>query len=197
MGSKTETTSSLSEDAGDSGGSGTIARDQIFEVLSNERRQHILEYLKRNGEDAASLRELVDYVAAAENDTTVEDLDSAERKCVYTALRQSHLPKLDECNVVRYDQRRGEVELTDDAREVQMYLEYVPEHDIPWCYYYLGLTAILGSITGLVLLDVYPFAGLSNSVLVAMIIGAFGLSAVIHTIQTRRNELGRGTGLRS
>lgn len=169
-------------------------REQIFEVLSNERRRHTLQYLERYGNRTIELRELVTHVAARENDTAVERLNSAQRKRVYTALRQTHLPKLDNYDLIEYDSRRGELELTDHAREAQMHLEYVPANDIPWCYYYLGLTAILSGIAALAWLSVFPFAGLSGMAIVAVALAAFGLSAACHALQTRRNTIGTGTG---
>ena len=77
-----------------------LPRDEIFDVLSNERRQCILHYLKKQYGRRVDLRELVNHVAAWENDIKLEQLDSAERKRVYTALRQSHLPKLEDSGLI-------------------------------------------------------------------------------------------------
>lgn len=172
----------------------TPVREEVFEVLSNRRRQYVLHYLKRNGDEPVRLRNLVDQVAAWENDTTIEELESNDRKCVYTALRQSHLPKLDAAGVVNYDKQRGEVELTDGAEEVQLYLEYVPANDIPWCYYYLGLSAVLTVILGLATASIFPFAELTGTTVAGLSIAVVAFSAVVHAVQTRRNALGSTDG---
>lgn len=165
-------------------------REQIFEVLANERRRYVLGYLEHSDNGTVELRTLVTQVAALENDVPPGKLDSDDRKSVYVGLRQTHLPKMDQYNLVDYDPDRGEVELTDAARRAQLYLEYIPENDIPWAYHYVGLSVLLAIITGLVWLQVFPFAGLGGLVTAGLIVGAFGLSAVVHTVYTHRNRLG-------
>ena len=168
----------------------SLPETDVFEVLSNERRQCILHYLKRQDDRRVSLRELVDHVAAWENDTTVEALESDERKRVYTALRQNHLPKLEETDIVEYDHMRGEVELTEDAREVELYLEYVPGHDIPWSEFYLGLSAVGAALVFVTWLEIGPFAGLSGLTLAAILVGVFALSAAVHTYDAASSRIG-------
>jgi hypothetical protein len=174
---------------------GSISREDIFEVLSNERRQQVLNYMKHREGESVQLRELVDHVAAWENDTTIEHLDSSARKCVYTALRQSHLPKLHEYDIVEYDARRGEVELTDAAREVQMYMEYVPRHDIPWSHYYLGLSGVAALLTLVTWGGIGPFGGLGGLPLAGILVALFATSAAVHTYQSRQNRLGSDEAL--
>jgi hypothetical protein len=169
---------------------GELPRDEIFDVLSNRRRQCVLHYLKQHEDRRVELRELVEHVAAWENNTTLEQLDSDERKRVYTALRQSHLPRLERAGIVEYEHMRGAVELTDDARQVQMYLEYVPEHDIPWSQYYLGLTGIAAALVAAVWAGIYPFDGLSGVGLAAILVSLYLLSSVVHTYQSSKNRLG-------
>ncbi|MCO8254265.1 hypothetical protein NKF26_10670 [Haladaptatus sp. AB618] len=40
---------------------------------------------------------------------------------------------------MEYDQRSKELVLNDRAREVEVYMEVVAEHDVSWPTYYLGL----------------------------------------------------------
>lgn len=176
----------------EAGGTEGPDREEIFEVLSNQRRRHVLHYLEGHDGSAVELSELVDHVAAWENDTTVDRIDSSQRKRVYTALRQTHLPKLADCGIIEYDRRRGDLEITDNARQAQLYLEYVPGNDIPWCYHYLGLTAVLTGIVALAWLSVFPFAGLSGMTVAGIAVAAFGVSAVCHTLHTRRNSFDTG-----
>lgn len=167
-----------------------MPRDQIFEVLSNERRRYVLHYLKKQDGNRVELRELVDQVAAWENDTSVEKLDSAERKCVYTALRQSHLPKLDDVGIVEYDNLRGEVVLTEAAREVQQYLEYVPRGRVSWSQYYLGLSAICAGLAAAVWTGTYPFDGLSGFTLAGLFVGLFVVSSTVHAYHSWKSQSG-------
>lgn len=165
-------------------------REQIFEVLSNERRRYVLAYLKQDDDSVVDVGTLITHVAAMENDVGVDEVDSTARKSVYVGLRQSHLPKMDEYGLVDYDADRGEVQLTDGAEKARMYLEYVPENDIPWCYHYVGLSTIMGLLSGLVWGGVWPFAGLGWLELAVMTIVVFGLSAAVHTVYTHRHTLG-------
>jgi hypothetical protein len=167
-----------------------LPRTDVFEVLSNERRRCVLHYLKQQDDRRVELRELVDHVAAWETDTTLENLDSEARKRVYTALRQNHLPKLDDAGIIDYEHMRGEVELTDHAREVELYLEYVPGNDIPWSEYYLGLSAVSAALIIVTWLGVYPFTGLSGLGLAALLVTLYTISAVVHTYEASQNRIG-------
>ena len=42
----------------------TIQREQIFEILSNERRRLVLKYIRQHNEEQIDFRDLVDQVAA-------------------------------------------------------------------------------------------------------------------------------------
>lgn len=167
-----------------------LSREEIFNVLSNSRRRWTLHYLKNNGNESVSLRDVVDHVTALENGVSVPEIDSTSRKNVYTSLRQTHLPKMAEVGIIEYDARRGEVELTNAAEEVEMYLEYVPDSDIPWSEYYLGLSAVAVALAVVTYLQVPPFGGIPWPAITFLLVGVFGVSAVVHTYQTKRNRLG-------
>lgn len=162
-----------------------IDRGEIFEVLSNDRRRYVIEYLcEQQRGRRIGFRELVDRVAVRENDTTIEQLDSSDRKCVYTALRQTHLPKLDSANVVDYDNQRGEVELADAADEVRVYMEYVPGDDISWSQVYLMLSAVCGLLASSFWIGLYPFGNLSGITIAIVVATVFGVSALVQAYHT-------------
>ena len=167
-----------------------LTRDEIFAMLSNRRRRWVLHFLKQCDEQRIDLRTLVDTVSSWEYDTPPDELPWKKRKRIYTALRQSHLPKLADAGVIEYDRNRGEVALTDNARTVRMYLEYVPEHDIPWSQCYLGLSVVAVTITGLAWHSVYPFAELSGMALAVILVAMFATTALAHTYYTSHNRLG-------
>lgn len=168
---------------------GELSRNDVFEVLRNERRRLTLEYLERTEEERVPLKDVVDYVTSRENDTPVEEIDSGKRKAVYTALRQSHFPKMNDLGVVEYDNLRGEVELTPAAKDVQMYLEYVPENEIPWHEYYVGLTAVSAALLVVTYLGAFPFDRLSWQALATLFVVLFGVSAAAHTYYSRENRI--------
>lgn len=166
-----------------------LSRNDIFEILRNERRRLTLQYLDRCEMESVPLRDVVDYVASRENGTPIEELDAGKRKAVYTALRQSHFPKMDELGVVRYEHLRGEIELTEAAKDVQMYLEYVPENEIPWHEYYLGLTAVGAALLVVTWVGIVPFDRLSWFALAVLFVFLYGSSAVAQAYHARRNRL--------
>lgn len=97
-----------------------LSADTIFEALSNSRRREIVKCLW-DREEAITTSELVDEVAAAENDVDVQSLQYEQRKRVYTSLHQSHLPKLVEDGFVERD--NDEVELTEAAERLKAHIE--------------------------------------------------------------------------
>lgn len=159
-----------------------MSRSEIFEILSNDRRQYVIRYLLEECRgSSASLSTIVDYVAERENDVTSGELDTAQRKRVYTALRQCHLPKLDEYGVIHYDNMRSEVEGGRGLEDVQQYLDYNPETIVPWSSCYLGLSVITALAALLSLVGVFPLSTVPDTTLMTAIIVTFAVTAGIHT----------------
>jgi hypothetical protein len=98
-----------------------LSKDELFHLLQNQRRRRVLLYLQGTDSEV-NMRDVAEQVAAWENDTTVEALSSDERQRVYIALYQSHLPKLDDADVLSYNQQRGIVERTPLADQLDTYL---------------------------------------------------------------------------
>ena len=168
---------------------GSIRRERIFEILSNKRRRLVLRYLRQSSDDDIEFRDLVDQVAAWENDTTLEQLESSERKCVYTALRQTHLPKLDEAGVVDFDRQRGDFELTDTAEAVFLYMRYSPERERRWSRAYLALAVLCAVPAVLIAVGIVPHGGASEAVLAVGIAAVFGTSSLVQMYRTFRNDV--------
>ena len=109
-----------SEDAGPP----ELLKDDMFHLLQNSRRRAVLRYIaEREDPEQFVMRDVAEAVAAWEYNTTVQKLTSDQRQRVYIALYQSHLPKLDEHDVIDYDQNRGVVEPTALTRVFEPYLE--------------------------------------------------------------------------
>jgi len=102
--------------------------DVTFEILKNERRRHVLEYV-RSADETVTIGELAEHIAAIENDTTVQQLNAQQRKRVYIGLYQCHLPKMDDAGVVEFNQSRGLVELAPAATPLYAYLDVDGDDD--------------------------------------------------------------------
>lgn len=100
----------------------SLSLDIVFEILRNERRLLVLHYLRDN-DGEATLGQLAEHIAALENDTTVTALNAQQRKRVYVGLYQCHLPKMDDAEVIDFNQSRGTIELRDSAERLESYLD--------------------------------------------------------------------------
>lgn len=162
----------------------SISREEAFEVLSNERRRLVLRYLRDHGGTRVDFREVVDRVAAWENDVPSERLDSSDRKCVYSALRQTHLPKLDKLGVVEFDHSRGQLTLNDGGEEVFRYMAYSPRRMRRWNRLYLGLAG--ASVAGALLIElgVPPFGNVPTITAVIGVAAAFAVASIARLYRT-------------
>lgn len=143
----------IAEDATD--GERSLTKDEVFEVLYNRRRREVLAYVRDN-DGTATVSDLAEEIAAKENDTTVQQLSSYERKRVYVGLYQNHLPMMDEVGVVEYDKNRGTVKLRDCITELEPYLDDSPDSNISHVKV-VGAVALSGLLL-LGVLDVGLFA---------------------------------------
>lgn len=98
-----------------------VSLDAVLDVLSNERRRLVLEYLLQDY-DSATVEELIDHVV-----TEIRPLDDARpdelRSQVEVKLTHVHLPKTDDAGIIEYDRDRRIVSVTDATPVVQPYLE--------------------------------------------------------------------------
>ena len=91
-----------------------------------------------------NVRELSEEVAARETGEDPPPRD--KRQSVYVSLHQTHLPKLDDLGIVDYDNDSKEVALRDRVREIEVYMEVVPQYGLSWGEFYFGL-GLLGLVT--------------------------------------------------
>ena len=173
------------------GGFGELSKNEIFDILRNERRRYLLHYLL-SSETPVELGKLATLIAAWEYDTSVKDVTSTQRKRVYTTLQQTHLPKMDRAEIVDYDSNRGLVRQTEHTDKVNVYLEIVPQHEFPWREYYLALGAVCSAIVTALWVDIYPLTAVPPLAWATVIVVVLTLSSVIHVYSQRRNRLGAG-----
>ena len=105
-----------------------LEKGEIFDLLKNSRRRSIVQYLRAH-DGYAELNDVAESIAAEENDITVQELSSDQRKRVYIGLYQCHLPKMDTLGVVEYDKNRGTIELQDSVSQLLPYMDPVDEDE--------------------------------------------------------------------
>ena len=98
-----------------------LSKDVVFELLKNQRRRDALRYLEEN-DGEATLSDMAEFIAAKENDITVEALSSSQRKRVYIGLYQCHLPKMADAGVIDFEKNRGNIELQPLVEQLEPYL---------------------------------------------------------------------------
>ncbi|MCU4924906.1 ArsR family transcriptional regulator [Halobacteria archaeon AArc-dxtr1] len=164
-----------------------LSKDVIFELLKNRRRREVLVYLLE-AEGTVTLGELAEQIAAWENDTEVNALSSDQRKRVYVALYQTHLPKMDDAGIVEYDQDRGLIELSDNADLLMMYLDTDNQRQDRWDRFYVGLSVIgLGLLSG-AFLGIPPFSIAPTVAIAASIVVAFCALSLAHVLFNHRAQ---------
>ncbi|GAA0522567.1 hypothetical protein SAMN04488066_105114 [Halorubrum aquaticum] len=105
-----------------------LEKGEIFDLLKNSRRRSIIQYLRAH-DGYAELNDVAEHIAADENDITVRELSSDQRKRVYIGLYQCHLPKMDTLGVVEYDKNRGTIELQESVSQLLVYMDPIDEDD--------------------------------------------------------------------
>jgi hypothetical protein len=152
---------------------GRIEPEEIHDVLRNDRRRRVLQYLKRKLEPV-SLRDLSEWLASRES--AEPSASKKLRQSVYNSLHQTHLPKMDETGIVEYDRDRKTVALGERARDVDIYMDVVTRYGFTWGQYYrtlgvIGLFVAVASETG------FPIVADVPTLLVTVVLLAlFGLS---------------------
>jgi len=164
-----------------------LSKDVIFELLKNRRRREVLAYLLE-AEETVTLGELAEQIAAWENDIDIAALSSDQRKRVYVALYQTHLPKMDDAGIVEYDQDRGLISLADNADLLMMYLDTDTHRQDRWDRWYamlsvVGAALVTGAFLGLPPLSAIPMLGVAGIVVIAF----FALSTA-HVVTNRQQE---------
>lgn len=84
----------------------------IHGLLKNERQWRVI-HLLRDTTESMALRELSERIAESEADTSGASDEMVQS--VYVSLVQTHLPKLADCNLIRYDEEGNTVRLSGKA----------------------------------------------------------------------------------
>ena len=148
-----------------------------LQILQNPRRRMVIKVLREVG-GTACLREVVRRVATMENGAPPS---RRLKKSVYTGIVQNHLPKLSLAGLVEYDRETDTLRLIDLPSSYRYHLEPVEKGDVPWCLYYLALSAA-GIFSGL--LSVAYTQSWADSLLTVILSASLFVSAVFHTAHT-------------
>ncbi|UTF55456.1 DUF7344 domain-containing protein [Natronosalvus rutilus] len=163
----------------------TLSKDVIFELLKNRRRREVLAYLLE-AEETVTLGELAEQIAAWENDTDINALSSDQRKRVYVALYQTHLPKMDDAGIVDYDQDRGLITLADNADLLVMYLDTDTHRRERWDRWYAAMSVVGAVVLAAGLLGVPGISAIPLSALAGVIVAAFLAVSFAHVFVNHR-----------
>ncbi|MFD1598996.1 DUF7344 domain-containing protein [Halobellus rarus] len=166
-----------------------LSEDELFDVLSNRRRRFAVHLLKHE-EETMEIGDMAEQIAAWENGIDTAEITGDERKRVYTALQQSHLPMMDRAGVVEFNKSRGVIEPTPALEDVDLYLDVVEGREVPWSEYYLGLSAVSAALVAAVWMGAWPFVLLPDLAWTLAIVVAFAFSAVTHKYYTAEMKVG-------
>ena len=168
---------------------GELSEEEVFEVLSNRRRRFVIHALKR-AEGPVDVSELSAHVTAWERGVALDEVRYEDRRNVYSTLRRTHLPKLEEKNVVTVDEEANVVEPTPELEELDIYVEVLRSREIPWSLYYVGVAGVAVSLLLAVATGTPGFAALEPLDVGVFTATVFGISAVAHHVIGRRARLG-------
>lgn len=156
-------------------GTPQLTKYQIHDVLRNKRRTWVLEQLQQTRKPIP-LRELSEQVATLETGETPPPRNI--RESVYNSLHQTHLPKLDNLEIVEYHVDRKVVAQADGFHQVTLYMEVVSADDVTWATYYLTVGVVALVVTTLSSMGLPLFAALSVTVWSILFFALLALSAL-------------------
>lgn len=103
----------------------TIDQDTIIRLLSDSRRRHVLQQLMES--ETVDVEDLADQIAVAETHDPTPSAYSDEKEHVMISLVHNHLPRLEEHEVVKYDQESQETVRGENFEAVIEYLELLEQ----------------------------------------------------------------------
>ena len=162
----------------DSGGS--LSPAEIHDVLRNDRRRLVLERLRESG-STETVSELAEHIGAIEAGESPPPRNV--RQSVYVSLHQTHLPKLDDLEIVTYDADGKTVELDARAADLNAYLD-VSADDDRITVVYLGV-GIVGAVALLVMTVSAPGAGAVGPTAVGLAVSVLVVAVATYQLLAR------------
>ncbi len=161
---------------------GEIGESDVHDILRNDRRRMVLEQVAATS-DAVTARELSEEIAARETGSDPPPRDA--RRSVYISLHQNHLPKLDDLDVVDYDDQTKAVRPGPNASTVGVHMADVPGEGRPAVAHYGALAAAGAALVVAAAVDA-PLVGEFTPAAWAIV--GFAAIATTATYQTHRRR---------
>ena len=165
--------------------SAELAASEIHDVLRNDRRRLVLEQL-RAGDGTETVSDLSEHIGGIEADESPPPRNV--RQSVYVSLHQTHLPKLDKLGIVEYDPDAKTVSLADNAADVGVYMEVVPQYGISWAEYYLGL-GLLGALSQVAAMIGIPVVRALSPALIGLLLSGVVVLSALYQLVSQRSSL--------
>jgi hypothetical protein len=176
------------EAASPDGPGGVLPHDELYQLLSCQRRRYVLYYLQQEG-GTGSLTDIARQVTAWETDTSSEEITSSSQyKSVRVSLYQYHLPKMADGGVLEYDRDRGLVTVTATMRDLEPFLTSGEDTRSLLPGYPYTAVALVGTLVAALSLGGYvPLDAcfLSSYTMLAALVGLVVLSLVVSTGYSR------------
>jgi hypothetical protein len=163
----------------------SLPESDIYHLFSNFRRREVMTILWGNPAQI-SLRELSELIAEAEADQS--PAPRPLRESVYNALHRTHLPKLDECGLVRYDPDRKHVRPVPESRRYRRYMDVDSPIGLSWGEYYrgLGIVGLVATVASLA--EVTPLDGVDPLIYSSGTLGIFAFSTLYQLVKSPRRR---------
>lgn len=157
--------------------------DELFDVLSNRRRRHVVYYLKHTTQPV-EIGTLATQIAAWETDQPMAEVTRAERKRVYTSLQQVHLPKMDDVGIIRFEKPSSLIEPTPLLADVDLDSGSPNGSERPWYRYYALLSLASIGAVGTAVANIWPTQLVPTTALFGTVVSLFVILTCIHTYKT-------------
>lgn len=95
-----------------------LTTDQLIDLMQHQHRRVAIDYLADYQNDVVTVRDLVNYIEAKENDP---------RKQIEVELKHSHLNKMDNYGLIDYDRSSDLLEVAEPVDEIGEVLEAIDE----------------------------------------------------------------------
>jgi hypothetical protein len=106
-----------------------LSKDRALSLMSRPRRRAVVHALLEADGGSLTRTELVNVVAAGEEERPPERIEAEVLRTVQTSLDHIHLPKLADVGVVDYDRKSGSIALGPAADDVVPLLRFVAESE--------------------------------------------------------------------
>jgi heme exporter protein D len=158
-----------------------VTVDGMQEALRNLRRRYVV-YCLSHEDGPVAVDELAEVIAGWESENG--EITAAHRKSVYSALHQTHLPKLESVGLVVYDRDAMRVRLTETAQCINFASDVY--RSLLWPRRYLAVCGVGALLLLVRLFAVGPFAALGWAAYAVAVLVLVGGLAGAHLVATRR-----------